>query len=168
MMRKILACSIRAICAGGMALGMTMAMAQDASITLQHVNAVDGERLVLVAYSDPEGEISNGTNPNRAVTHPEVGVGSDVDEPMETDNFSESEVGNGIDPPMYAEMAYGERSTEMVIAYSDPEGEVGNGTDPPDPNFIDPEIEVDWEVDPSTNISNFPESEISNGIDPPM
>lgn len=101
MMAKLLARSIWAICVGGMALGMTTAMAQDASVVMQHVGAVNGEHLVVVAYSDPETE-------------------------------------------------------------------VGNGTNPPDPNFIDLEIEADWEVDPSMNISNFPESEITNGMDPPM
>lgn len=101
MVAKLLPRLIRAICLGGMALGMTTAMTQDALVVPQHVGAVDGERLVVVAYSDPEGE-------------------------------------------------------------------VGNGTNPPDPNVIDPEIEVDWEVNPSMNISNFPEAEISNGMDPPM
>lgn len=63
MMAKLLARSIRALCVGSAVLGMTTAMAQDTSGSLQHAMAVNGEHLVVVAYSDPEGEVTNGTDP---------------------------------------------------------------------------------------------------------
>ena len=100
MMAKLLARSIRAICVGGMVLGMTAAVAQDASVGMQHAGAVDGERLVVAAYSDPETEVGNGMDPPiRIGTSPETEEGDNVDVPMEVDNFPETEVGNGTYPP---------------------------------------------------------------------
>lgn len=100
MMEKLLARSIRALCVGGMALGMTAAMAQDTWDCLQHAMAVDGEHLVVAAYSDPETEIGNGTfPPTRVAGETETEANDDTDMPMEADNFPEGEVGNGTYPP---------------------------------------------------------------------
>jgi len=99
MMAKLLARSIRAICVGGMTLGMTTAMAQDASVAVQHAGGVDSERLVVVAYSDPETEIGNGTFPPNREANSEIEVENDPDVPMDADNFPETEVGNGTYPP---------------------------------------------------------------------
>ena len=57
-------------------------MAQGTSAVLQHVDAMHDDRLIVVAYSNPEGEVGNG-----------------IDPPMEINNFPESEVTNGMDPP---------------------------------------------------------------------
>lgn len=100
MMAKFLVRSIRAICVGAMALGTTTAMAQDASIVMQHVWAVNGEHLVVVAYSDPESEVGNGMDPPlRVAPGSEIEAGDDTDIPTEADNFPEAEVGNGTYPP---------------------------------------------------------------------
>lgn len=176
MMAKLWARSIRAICVGGMALGMTTAVAQDASV-MQHVKGVDGERLVVVAYSDPEGEVGNGMNPPDLNANSKTEAGDDLNVPMEVDNFPEGEIGNGTYPPNVNPMAQ-DASTVLqhvgvvdsehlvVVAYSDPESEVGNGTDPPrrEANF---EIEVEDDLDAPIEVDNFPETEIGNGTFPP-
>jgi hypothetical protein len=169
MMAKLLARSIRAVCVGGIALGMTTAMAQDASVVMQHVGTVDGERLVVVAYSDPEGEVGNGTSPPNRESNSEIEVKDALDVPMEVDNFPEGEIGNGTYPPNVNPMAQDvSDAAEIVIVYNDPEGEISNGSDPPAPNFIDPETDVASETERSIEIYNFPESEVGNGIDPPL
>ncbi len=149
MMEKILTRSIRAICVGSMALSMTTAMAQDTSLVLQHAGAVDGARLVVVAYSDPEGEVGNGTYPPRREAKSEAEVEDDPDVPLEIDNFPESEVGNGTEPPnvipQYVKAETG--SHIAVVAYSDPESEVSNGTKP-------------------RRVANDPENEVGNGTNP--
>lgn len=92
MMAKLLSRSIQVICVGGLAFGMTtaMAMAQDTSAVLQHVQALDSEHLIVVAYSDPETEVGNGTNPPDPYRW--NGESSDdVDSPTEKDNFPETE-----------------------------------------------------------------------------
>ncbi len=182
MMAKFLVRSIRAICMGSMAFGMTMAMAmamaQDASVAVQHAGAVDGERLVVVAYSDPETEVGNGTEPPYREANPKTEAGDDLDAPMEIDNFPEGEVGNGTNPPHVNPMAQGPSAVLqhvdamyderlIVVAYSDPEGEVGNGIDPPMEINNFPETEVGNGIDPPIEINNFPEGEVTNGTDPP-
>ncbi len=168
MIEKILTRSIRAICVGAMALGMTTAMAQDTSLVLQHAGAVDGERLVVVAYSDPEGEVGNGTFPPRREANSEAEIEDGLHVPMEIDNFPESEVGNGTEPPnvipQYVKAGIGSHIT--VVAYSDPESEVNNGTKP---RRIanDPENEVDEDTDVPMEVDNFPETEVGNGTNPP-
>lgn len=168
MMKKILAHSIRAICVGGMAWGMTTAMAQDASLLLQPVEPVNGERLVAVAYSDPEAEIGNGTFPPKREANSETDAGDDLDVPMEVDNFPGSEVGNGTEPPnvipQYVKTGIGSHIT--VVTYTDPESEVNNGTKP---RRIanDPENEVDEDTDVPMEVDNFPETEVGNGTNPP-
>jgi hypothetical protein len=178
MMEKILTRSIRAICVGGMALGMTTAMAQEASVVMQQVETVDGESLAVVAYSDPESEVGNGLNPpNRIATSPEAEDDDDIDVPMEVDNFPEGEVGNGTSPPNLNPMAQntsvalqqveavdGERL--VVVAYSDPETEVGNGTKPPN-REANSETEARDDLDVPMEADNFPETEIGNGTSPP-
>lgn len=178
MMAKLLAGSIRAICAGGMALGMTTAMAQDASVVMQHVGTVNGERLVVVTYSDPESEVGNGTYPPNREANPETEAGDDLDVPMEVDSFPEGEVGNGTFPPNVNPMAQ-EASVVLqhvgavggehlvVIAYADPETEIGNGTYPPRRVANDPENEVDEDTDVPMEVDNFPETEVGNGTNPP-
>lgn len=98
MMAKLLARSIRVICVGGMVLGMTTAVAQDAAVVVQHAGVVEGERLVLVAYSDPETEVGNGTKPPNREANSETEAGDDLEVPTEVDSFSEGEVGNGTNP----------------------------------------------------------------------
>ena len=172
-MEKILTHSIRAICVSGMAWGMTTAMAQDASLLLQPVEPVNGERLVVVAYSDPESEVGNGTNPPRRETNSETEAGNDLDMPMEVDNFPKGEVGNGTFPPnvnpmmqqasvllQHVETVDGERL--IVFSHRDPETEVGNGTNPPDPNFIDPDPESSSDFAPRMDTQDIAESEIGN------
>ncbi len=177
MVAKLLAGSIRAICVGGMVLGMTTAMAQDAPVVMQHVGAVNGERLVVVTYSDPETEVGNGTKPPNRDANSETGVGDELDVPMEVDNFPESEVGNGTFPPNVNPMAQdpsvvlqhvgavdGERL--VVVAYGDPETEIGNGTYPPR-REANSDTEVEDDPDMPMEVDNFPETEIGNGTFPP-
>lgn len=177
MVAKLLARSIRATCAGGMALGMTTAVAQDISLVMQHVGAINGERLVVVAYSDPEAEIGNGTFPPKREANSETEAGDDLDVPMEVDNFPEGEVGNGTFPPNVNPMAQDasavlqhvgvvDGAQLVVVAYSDPESEVGNGTYPPR-REANSEIEVEDAPDAPIEIDNFPETEIGNGTFPP-
>jgi len=177
MIAKLLARSIRAICVGGVALGMTTAMAQGTSDVLQHVEAMTGERLIVVVYSDPETEIGNGTYPPRREANSENEAGDDPDVPIEADNFPEGEVGNGTYPPnlnpMGQDTSVGLQQVEavdseglIVVAYSDPEGEVGNGTYPPN-REANSETEAGDEFDMPIEINNFPEPEITNGMDPP-
>jgi len=177
MMAKLWSRSIRAICVGGMVLGMTTAMAQDTSVVLQHVDSAGDERLIVVAYNDPEGEISNGTNPPRREANSGTETRDDFDVPMDVDNYPETEVGNGTSPqnvnPMGQETSVGLQQVEaaaseglIVIAYSDPEGEVGNGTYPPN-REANSETEAGDDFDLPIEINNFPESEITNGMDPP-
>lgn len=178
MMEKILTCSIRAICVGAMALGMTTAMARDAAVVMQDAGVVDRERLAVVAYSDPEGEVGNGMEPPRREANSRTEAGDDLDVPMEVDNFPEGEVGNGTNPPRVNPMAQGTSALLqhvdamyderlIVVAYSDPEGEVGNGIDPPMEINNFPETEVGNGMDPPIEINNFPEGEVTNGTDPP-
>lgn len=177
MMAKLLARSIRAICAGGMALGMTTAMAQDASVVMQHVGVGDGERLVVVAYSDPEGEVGNGMEPPHREAHSETEAGDGLDVPMEADNFPESEVGNGTYPPnvnpmaqdtsamlQHVEAVDGKRLA--VVAYGDPETEVGNGMNPPH-REANSDTEIKDDPDAPMEVDNFPETEVGNGTFPP-
>ncbi len=177
MMAKLLARSIGAICVGGMALGMTTAMAQDASAVMPHAGVVDGERLVVVAYSDPETEVGNGTKPPNREANSETEARDDLDVPMEVDNFPEGEVGNGTFPPDANPMAQdasavlqhvGAMDGEhlVVVAYSDPESEVGNGMNPPN-REANSEIEVEDDFDAPIEVDNFPESEVGNGTFPP-
>lgn len=177
MMAKLLARSIRAICVGGMALGMTTAVAQDALVVMQHAGVVDGERLVVVAYSDPETEIGNGTKPPNREANSETEARDDLDVPMEVDNFPEGEVGNGTNPPNVNPMAQDASAVlqhvwavdgehVVVVAYGDPEAEVGNGTYPPG-RAANSENEVEDNLDVSMEVDNFPESEIGNGTFPP-
>ncbi len=178
MMAKLLSRSIQALCAGGMAFGMTAAMAQDASVVLHYAEKADGERLAVIAYSDPESEVGNGLNPpNRVATDPETETGDDLDVPMEVDNFPESEVGNGTYPPnvnpmaqntsvvlQHVEAVAGERL--VVVSYSDPETEIGNGTFPPN-REANSETETGDDVDVPMEADNFPETEVGNGTYPP-
>jgi len=168
MMEEILTHSIRAICVGGMVLGMTTAMAQDTSLVLQYAGAVDGERLVVVAYSAPEGEVGNGTYPPRREAISEAEIEDGLHVPTEIDNFPESEVGNGKEPPyvnpQYAKAATGRHIT--IVAYSDPESEVNNGTKPGRVANA-PENEVGEDTDVPMEVDNFPETEVGNGTNPP-
>jgi len=176
MMEEILTHSIRAICVGGMVLGMTTAMAQDTSLLLQPVEGVNGERLVVFAYSDPETEIGNGTFPPKREANSETEAGDDLDAPMDVDNFPEDEVGNGTFPPNVNPMAQ-EASVVLqhvgavggedlvVIAYADPETEIGNGTFPPN-REANSEIEVEDAPYAPMEVDNFPETEIGNGTFP--
>jgi hypothetical protein len=100
MMAKILSRAIRAVCLGGMVLGTSAAVAEETSATLQYVEMAEGERFNVVAYSDPESEVSNGMKPARHVANDlETDVGDDSDVPMEVANFPEGEVGSGTEPP---------------------------------------------------------------------
>jgi hypothetical protein len=100
MMAKLLARSIQLICAIGMVFGMATAMAQDASVVMHHAGAVDGEHVVVVAYSDPAGEVGNGIDPPMEINNfPEADVVNGMDPSMEINNFPEGEVTNGMDPP---------------------------------------------------------------------
>jgi hypothetical protein len=100
MMSTLLSRAIRMVFLGIAALGMTAAMAQESSVTLQHVEALDRELLSIVAYSDPEGEVSNGMDPPIEINNfPETEVGNGMDPPIEINNFPESEITNGMDPP---------------------------------------------------------------------
>lgn len=177
MMAKLLARSIRAICVGGVALGMTTAMAQDTSDVLQHMGEVDGERLIVVGYSDPESEVGNGLNPPNREANSETEAGDDFDVPMEVDNFPETEVGNGTSPPnvnpMGQNTSVGLQQVEavaseglIVVAYNDPETEIGNGTFPPR-REANSETEAEDDLDVPMEADNFPETEIGNGTFPP-
>lgn len=100
MMSTFLSHAIRMVFLGIAAFGMTAAMAQETSVKLQHVEGQDRDLLSIVAYSDPEGEISNGSDPPIAINNfPETEVGNDMDPPIEINNFPESEITNGMDPP---------------------------------------------------------------------
>jgi len=180
MMAKLLSRSVLAACVGGMTLGilgMTTAMAQDTSAISQHAGALDSQHLIMVAYSDPETEVGNGTHPPRREANSDAAVDNDLNVPMEVDNFPESEIGNGTFPPdvnpmgqdtslalQQVEAVASERL--IVVAYSDPETEVGNGSDPPK-REANSETEAGDDFDLPIEINNFPESEITNGIDPP-
>jgi len=177
MVTKLLARSIQAICVGGMALGMTTAMAQDASLVLQHAGAVDGEHLIVVVYSDPEGEVGNGTYPPKREANPETEAGDDLDVPMEVDNFPEGEIGNGTYPPNVNPMAQDASAVLqhvwavdgehlVVVAYGDPETEIGNGTYPPR-REANSDTEVEDDPDTPMEVDNFPETEVGNGTFPP-
>lgn len=177
MMAKLLARSIRAICVGGTALGMTVAMAQDVSVAVQHAGAVDGERLVVVAYSDPETEVGNGTEPPRREANSKTEAGDDLDVPMEVDNFPEGEVGNGTFPPDVNPMAQDASAVLqhvwavngehlVVVAYGDPETEIGNGTNPPRREATS-DTKVEDDPDTPMEVDNFPETEVGNGTFPP-
>ncbi len=92
--------AIRMVFLGIAALGMTAAMAQESSVTLRHVEGLDRELLSTVAYSDPEGEVSNGIDPPIEINNlPETEVDNGMPPPIEINNFPESEISNGIDPP---------------------------------------------------------------------
>jgi|GEM_PF-1256870 len=177
MKAKLLARSIQAICAGGLVFGMTTAMAQDASVVLQHVEAVNGEQLTVVAYSDPEGEVGNGTYPPKREANSNTDADDEFETPMEVDNYPETEIGNGTSPPdvnpmaqetsvvlRHVEAVAGERL--VVVSYSDPETEVGNGTYPPR-REANSGAETGDDADESMEADNFPESEIGNGTFPP-
>lgn len=164
MMAKLLARSIRAICVGGIALGMTTAVAQDALVGMQHAGAMDGERLVVVAYSDPETEVGNGTKPPNREANSETAIENDLDVPMEVDNFPESEVGKGTFPPnvnpmvqdasaMLQHLGIVDGQRLVVAAYSDPETEVGNGTNPPR-REANSEIETEDDPDAPLEVDN--------------
>lgn len=99
MMAKILSRAIRAVCLGGMVLGMGAAVAEETSVTLQHLETAEERHLTVVAYSDPESEVNNGTKQKRIASDIETDVGDDIDVPMEANNLPETEVGNGTFPP---------------------------------------------------------------------
>lgn len=98
MVSALLSRAIRTIYLSGIALGMTAAVAQEATVTLEQVG--DGVRWTenVVAYSDPEGEVGNGTDPPNLI-EPQPDVDNDADTAMESYNFPETEIGNGTFPP---------------------------------------------------------------------
>lgn len=97
MMSVLLSRAIRALCMSGAALGMTAAVAQETSVTLE--NAGYGWTENVVAYSDPEGEVTNGTDPPFIANNvPEAEVDNDLGSTMESYNLPESEVNNGLKP----------------------------------------------------------------------
>ena len=99
MMATLLKRAIGALCLGGMAFGMHAAVAQETTVTLQHAGMTQGERWVEeeVNYSDPEGEVGNGSDP--PIVNPTFIGDADLDASLETDNFPETEVGNGTYSP---------------------------------------------------------------------
>lgn len=103
MSENILSQAIRVLYLGSMTFGMSAAIAQESSVTLHHLDMTGGEYSaeIVIAYSDPEGEISNGSDPpDPNFIDPETDVASETDRSIEIYNFPESEVGNGIDPPL--------------------------------------------------------------------
>lgn len=101
MVAKLVTRLAGAICVGGLALGMSAAVAQETTVAMQYVKAGDGERSDVITYSDPETEVGNGTNPPyRVATGSEAETDDDVDSPLETDNFPETEVGNAPTPDL--------------------------------------------------------------------
>lgn len=177
-MAKLLVRSVQAICVGGLALGMSAAMAQETTVVQQHVG-IDRERLVVANYSDPETEIGNGTYPPRREANSETEADTNVDVPMEADNYPETEIGNGtflpkVNPmaqdksvvPQQVEAVDGEHLIVVAYSDSDPESEVNNGTKP-GRVANDPESEIGNDIDGSMETDNFPETEVGNGTYPP-
>ena len=74
-------------------------MAQDISFVLQHSGAADGEQQLMVAYSDPESEVSNGLKPKRVTDNIETEADDYLDKSMEADNYPETQADNGSYPP---------------------------------------------------------------------
>lgn len=100
---KLLSRLIRMLCLSGAALSMSSAIAEETSVNVQLLEMVSGGRLIeaLVASDDPEGEVSNGSDPPVAANNlPEGEVGNGIDTPMDIFNFPEGEVTNGMDPPI--------------------------------------------------------------------
>lgn len=94
----LLSRAIRAFCLSGIALGMTAAVAQETTVTLERMG--NGWTENLVVCSDPEGEITNGMDPPVATYNfPETEVGNGMDPPIEINNFPEGEISNGTNPP---------------------------------------------------------------------
>jgi len=98
MVAALLSRAIRALCLSGIVLGMTAALAHEAT-TLMHIDGGYWTESV-VANSDPEGELNNGSDPPlRIGIGQETDAGDNTDSTMESYNFPETEIGNGTSPP---------------------------------------------------------------------
>ena len=101
MVEKILSRVLGAVGLGAVVFGMPSAMAEETSVTLLQGTAASGESLIVVHYSDPEGEVGNGTYPPKRVANGnDTEFDEDIDVPMEINNFPEGEITNGMNPPL--------------------------------------------------------------------
>lgn len=99
MVAPLLSRAIRALCLSGITFGMTAAVAQETAATLQHLEGSNWTESVA-AYSDPETEVGNGSDPpNRIEANRQIEVDKDAEPTMESYNFPETEIGNGTFPP---------------------------------------------------------------------
>ena len=82
---------IRALCAVGITLGMSAAVAQENAAGPEAGYAIQ----VVAASADPEGEITNGMDPPiRAINEPTGEEDYDIDAAPALDNLPELEVGS--------------------------------------------------------------------------